>query len=92
MFTSYTLDIKEYPLEEEDCVLVHGLIDAQIIMNSKEKLINRITIYQCSFDKNKTISVNLDKELGIVYSFEINTSRLLINRFFSIEKKLYSIS
>ncbi len=92
MITSSHMGIKEYPLEEEDCILVHGLIDARIIMNTKEKLINRITNYHYSFDKNKNISVNLDKELGIVCSFEINTYRLLIDRLFKIENKLYSIS
>jgi hypothetical protein len=86
------MGIKEYPLEEEDCILVHGLIDARTIMNTKVKLIDRITNYQYSFDKNKTLSVSLDKELGIVYSFEINTSRLLIDRLFKIENKLYNIS
>jgi len=92
MLTNCNKDIEEYLLEEEDCVLLHGFGSLKKIMDSKEKLIDRITNYQYSFDKNKTLSVSLDKELGIVYSFEINTSSSLIDRLFRIENKLYSIS
>lgn len=80
-------DIKEYLIEEEDCILVHGLVDPKSIMNSKQKLINRIQNYQYSFIGSQAITIHTDKKVIVFYSADKNFSRLLIDRLFRIEKK-----
>lgn len=79
-------DIKEYLIEEEDCIIVHGLVDAKSIMNSKKKLIDKIQNYQYSFIKSQTVSIHTDKKVNVFYSADKNFSRLLIDRLFLIEK------
>lgn len=81
-----TLDIKEYLIEEEDCLIVHGLVDVKSIKNSKQKLINRIQNYQYSFIESQTITMHTDKKINVFYSADKNFSRLLIDRLFRIEK------
>lgn len=85
-------DVIEYPLEEEDCILVHGLENTSKIMNNKQKLIQRISNYQCSFKGSESISLNIDKKINIFHLDKKNTSRLLIDRIFQVEKRLYSFS
>lgn len=81
------LNIKEYLIEEEDCILVHGLVDLKSILNSKQKLINRIQNYQYSFIESQAITIHTDKKVIVFYSADKNFSRLLIDRLFRIEKK-----
>lgn len=86
------LSVKEYPLEEEDCILVHGLLDSIDILNSKENLIRRISNYQYTFNNSHSLSMKIDKTLSIVYNNTSNLFRLLIDRIFKVEKKLKNIS
>lgn len=85
-------DVCEYPLEEEDCILVHGLEDVSKIMNSKKRLIDKISSYQFSFEGSRSLSLNIDKKINIFHLDNNNSSRLLIDRIFRIEKRLYSVS
>lgn len=86
------LKIKEYPLEEEDCIIVHGLLDSIDILNSKENLIRRISNYQYTFNNSHNLSMEIDKKLNIVYTEYNNTFRLIIDRIFKVEKKIKNIS
>jgi hypothetical protein len=85
-------DVIEYPLEEEDCILVHGLENTSKIMTSKQKLIQRISNYQYSFKGSESISLNIDKKINIFHLDNNNSSRLLVDRILRIEKRLYSVS
>lgn len=86
------LSVKEYPLEEEDCILVHGLVDSIDILNSKKNLIRRISNYQYTFNNSHSLSLNIEKTFNIVYTDTSNLFRLLIDRIFQVEKKIKNIS
>jgi hypothetical protein len=85
--TKKTLETKEYLIEEEDCIIAHGLVDSKSILNSKQKLIDRIQNYQYTFIESQTLSMYTDKKINVFYSADRNFSRLLIDRLFRIEKK-----
>jgi|APGre2960657373_1045057.scaffolds.fasta_scaffold472938_2 hypothetical protein len=80
------LETKEYLIEEEDCIIAHGLVDSRSILNSKQNLIERIQNYQYTFIESQTISMHTDKKINVFYSADRNISRLLIERLFRIEK------
>lgn len=80
-------DIKEYLLEEEDCILVHGIWDPHNIIDNKKKLIKRIEYYHNSFNESKSLTSYTNKDFKIYYTYN-NNSRSLIQRLFTIEKRL----
>lgn len=85
--TNKALETKEYFIEEEDCIIAHGLVDSKSILNNKQKLIDRIQNYQYTFIESQTISMYTDKKINVFYSSDRIFYRLLLDRIFRIEKK-----